>query len=544
MQKIHLILRNVPDVKHVRRLENAIRSLDGVHGVALDVHQNMLYVTYDPQKTSAIDMISLARTIGVEAKALAEASIPVDGMTCAACRKHVSDAIAALPGVKKADVSLESAKADVSFDPEAVSRAQIDAAIVAAGYAVPQERLRNGRMILRTGGILLLIAALYWLVESTGLLTMLAPSTLVTANMGLGMLFIVGLTTSVHCVAMCGGICLSQCIRPQAVQSAKSKGDTVLPAVLYNGGRVLSYTVIGLLVGALGSVLTLSPTVQGILKLIAGLFMVAMGLRMLGLFPWLARLMPNLTASLYQKGNKAGGGRGPFVVGLLNGLMPCGPLQAMQLYALSTGSAVFGAISMLAFGLGTVPLLLAFGVLGTALGRRFSGRLMMAGAVVVAVLGLSMLTQGASLAGVSPIVASQSAASTGTVQSVPAAVALDSDIQPIETIPSALAVAAEPSPATVQHIESTLSARAYPNITVQAGVPVEWNIVAPKGSINGCNGQMIIPEYGITHDFTEGDNLITFTPDQTGTFQYSCWMGMIRATITVTDTAAAPTAAP
>lgn len=89
------------------------------------------------------------------------------------------------------------------------------------------------------------------------MLTMLVPSTLATADMGLGMLFIVGLTTSAPRAAMCGGICLSQCIRPQAVDPGKRKGEAVLPAVLYNAGRVLSYTVIGFLVGALGSVFTL-----------------------------------------------------------------------------------------------------------------------------------------------------------------------------------------------------------------------------------------------------------------------------------------------
>ncbi len=517
----------------------ALRKRSGVHEAVLNQQKSVLTLSYDPKSTSVADIIRAAAAEGVEATECICASIPVAGMTCAACRKHVTDAVAALPGVQSVDVMLDAARADVFCDPSAVSRAQIEAAITAAGYTVPREPLRGGKALLRMGGFLLLIALLYWLLERTGLLTMLAPSTLATADMGLGMLFIVGLTTSVHCVAMCGGICLSQCIRPQAVDPGKRKGEAVLPAVLYNAGRVLSYTAIGLLVGALGSVFTLSPTVQGILKLIAGLFMVAMGLRMLGLFPWLARIMPNLTASLYRKGSQGSGHRGPFVVGLLNGLMPCGPLQAMQLYALSTGSALFGAVSMLAFGLGTVPLLLGFGVLGTALGRRFSGKLITAGAVVVAVLGLSMLTQGATLASVPTRPVPPAPVQSKAAGFIPAATTV-ATAQPASAAPSSPAASDAPVTDAVQHINSTLSARAYPSITVQAGIPVQWNIVASKGSINGCNGQMIIPEYGITHDFTEGDNIITFTPDNTGTFQYSCWMGMIRATITVTDAVPTP----
>ena len=77
----------------------------------------------------------------------------------------------------------------------------------------------------------------------------------------------------------------------------------------------------------------------------------------------------------------------------------------------------------------------------------------------------------------------------------------------------------------------------YPNITVQAGIPVIWTITAPEGSINGCNYMINIQEYGITnYAFQEGDNVIEFMPERTGRFQYSCWMGMIRATIIVTET--------
>ena len=73
----------------------------------------------------------------------------------------------------------------------------------------------------------------------------------------------------------------------------------------------------------------------------------------------------------------------------------------------------------------------------------------------------------------------------------------------------------------------------YPTITVQAGIPVEWNIQAPAGSINGCNYRMFIHEYGIELAFEEGDNILCFTPTEPGEFYYTCWMGMIRGKIVV-----------
>ena len=86
----------------------------------------------------------------------------------------------------------------------------------------------------------------------------------------------------------------------------------------------------------------------------------------------------------------------------------------------------------------------------------------------------------------------------------------------------------------VQIVHSTLKSGSYPTITVQAGIPVKWIIDAPNGSINGCNNRMIIHEYNIEYSFQTGENIIEFTPDKTGSFSYSCWMGMIHGNIIVT----------
>ena len=87
--------------------------------------------------------------------------------------------------------------------------------------------------------------------------------------------------------------------------------------------------------------------------------MVIMGLNLSGFkfFRKFSLRMPSFLSK--YKGNFTS----PFIVGLLNGFMPCGPLQTMQLFALGTGSAFKGALSMLIFSLGTVPLMLTFGAI-------------------------------------------------------------------------------------------------------------------------------------------------------------------------------------
>ncbi len=90
----------------------------------------------------------------------------------------------------------------------------------------------------------------------------------------------------------------------------------------------------------------------------------------------------------------------------------------------------------------------------------------------------------------------------------------------------------------VQKVRTSL-ASGYEPITVTAGIPVEWTIDAPEGSIYGCNYIMSAPEFGIEHEFTPGENVIRFTPEKAGTYPYSCWMGMISSTITVVEPGAA-----
>lgn len=439
----------------------------------------------------------------------------IGGMTCISCQNKIEKKLRNTAGIEKAEVSYNAGTALVTFDTDIISYQSITGIIDNLGYSVITEQGQERKDTSRTVGILMIIASLYLFLEQSGLLNLLVPSQLADKTMGYGMLFIIGLITSVHCVAMCGGINLSQCI-PKSGQEELNQGrlSAFRPAFLYNLGRVISYTAVGFLAGGLGAAVTFSNTFQGVLKLAAGIFMVIMGINMLGIFPWLRRLnprMPKFIAVKIQKEKSKS--NSPFFVGLLNGLMPCGPLQAMQIYALSTGNPFSGALSMFLFSLGTVPLMFILGALSTVLSKKFTSRVMTAGAVLVVVLGLSMFTQGVSLAGISPsAILPGLEGISGNQQESSGQIKIEDG---------------------VQVINSTLSPGRYPNIKVQAGIPVKWIIDAPAGSINGCNNRMIIREYGIEYSFHTGENVVEFTPDKTGKIPYSCWMGMIRGSINV-----------
>jgi sulfite exporter TauE/SafE len=314
---------------------------------------------------------------------------------------------------------------------------------------------------------------------------------------------------------MCGGICISQCSSKNTPEGNPGRFAALRPSILYNLGRVISYTVIGGIIGAVGSVVSFSGPMRGIVQIIAGIFMVIMGINMLNLFPWLRRFNPRMPKIFARKINAGKRNRGPFYIGLLNGLMPCGPLQAMQLYALSTGSPLTGALSMFLFSVGTVPLMFLFGAISSFLSKKFTGKMMTVSAVLVVVLGVFMFTNGASLSGIAiptiPSVTSSAAAKNSSTQNI-AAVSNG-----------------------VQTVTSKLTSGSYEPITVQKGIPVKWTLQAPAGSVNGCNGSIVIPKFNVTADLKTGDNVIEFTPTESGAVAFSCWMGMIRSKIYVVD---------
>jgi len=467
-------------------------------------------------------------------------TIFIDGMTCVSCENRIENALRKTTGIEKVKVSFGSAKAVITYDASIIHPDSIEKVIESLDYKV-RKPVQNASRIPQPGnaqaagvpqvektsisqvlGILIILGALFMLINRFGGFNIFNSFPQAEQGMGYGLLFLIGILTSIHCVAMCGGINLSQCVPKQAVPAAgKSKFANIRPSILYNTGRVLSYTIIGGVVGALGSVISFSGWAKGIVAIAAGLFMVVMGLNMLNIFPWLRRFNPRMPRIFARKVNaeKASGSRGPLYIGLLNGLMPCGPLQAMQLFALSTGSPVKGALSMLFFSLGTVPLMFGLGALSSLLSKKFTTKMMQVSAVLVIILGMVMFQNGMGLSGIS--VPASLSGFMGSTNSVNAASAQVNN--------------------GVQLITTQLTSGNYEPITVQAGIPVKWTIHAAEGTVNGCNSKLLIPEYNVEKTLAVGDNVIEFTPGKSGTIPYSCWMGMIRSQINVVDDAAVKT---
>ena len=467
-------------------------------------------------------------------------------MTCINCKKAIENGLGNITGVESVSVNYKTGKCEITIDTGLIGWKDIFNAIENLGYTVGNNKKTD---LINIVSIVVIIVSLYYFLEQTGLLNLLNFEKVADSTMGFGMLFVIGLMTSVHCIAMCGGINVSQCL-------SENKKFSGLYPVMYNLGRVVSYTVIGFVLGFAGMLfgtggnLGVSSIIQGLIKSFAGIYMVIMGVNMLGFVPQIKRLifhLPNFIGKFRVKNSQ------PFVVGLLNGFMPCGPLQSIQLVALATGNPFTGGLSMFAFSLGTVPLMLGLGSLVSVLGKRFTEKMMTGGAVLVTVMGLAMVSQGASLTG---MIKSENLMVIVVMLAFMCIVEnINFNKRQVKTVSlmiilfigiftsrfMAINYVSENDESSyhmengVQVVESQLASGKYPIIKVKKDVPVRWIINAPDGSINGCNYKIYINSYGIEYTFQKGENIIEFTPTKSESIGYSCWMGMIKGNINVVE---------
>lgn len=441
-------------------------------------------------------------------KNLSHLKLNIEGMVCTGCETIIENKLKKLEGIEQVKADYIRKVVAISFDNKLLQTQKIvhvieklDYKVVGNGETSIKKNLNKSNKVesvMQLLGIVIIIIALYMIIRNTNSFNFIPK---VNQSMGYGVLFIVGLLTSFHCIAMCGGINISQCASYQTGES-ESK---LRASILYNLGRVIAYTVIGGIVGGIGSIVSFSGTARGVVTLFAGAFMVIMGLNMLNVFPWLRRFNIRMPKFIGNKIRNEKSGRGPLYVGLLNGLMPCGPLQSMQLYALGTGSILTGALSMFYFSLGTVPLMFGLGALSSLITNKLSHKIMKASAILVITLGFVMLNRGFSLSGIT----------------LPA----------LNANPSNAAVIKD----GVQVVKMKMESGRYAPITLQKDIPVKWIIEADESDLNGCNNPVTIPKYNIQKSLVVGENIIEFTPKEEGTITYTCWMGMISSTISVVN---------
>ena len=325
-----------------------------------------------------------------------------------------------------------------------------------------------------------------------------------------GLVFIIGLVASVSsCIAVTGGLLVAVAAKYTEASAGLTSGQRMRPHIYFNAGRILSYTLLGGAIGALGSALTFSPEINGVLTLVASAVMILLGLQMLKLLPSLTRFLPTMPKSfghfIHDLAERDANG-GAFALGAATFFLPCGFTQALQLYVLAKGSFATGALTMLAFSLGTLPALLSLSAMSSFASGSFQRHFLKFAGAAVIVLGIANIQYGLVL--------------TGRAMN---AASVTPDKPPVEMSPPKM-TATQGKQVVVMRIDGFSY---IPNrFTVKQGMPVEWRIDASEAA--GCGRFLIAPRLGIRKVLSDrSTTTISFVPQEVGDFGFNCGMGMM-----------------
>ncbi|MBS3061068.1 MAG: sulfite exporter TauE/SafE family protein [Candidatus Diapherotrites archaeon] len=453
--------------------------------------------------------------------------LKVSNMVCDSCEKIIEKSVEKIDGVRFVKASYANGTTKVVFDPQMVSEEQVIAAIKEAGYSAenPSKDASSKQSDARPMYILLGLTAIaflvvgYLMVSSTvGALNISIPQ--LDAQTSIVLIFLVGLLTGFHCIGMCGGFVLGYTAK---ARKENPKGLHLSLHSKYAIGKLISYSVIGGIFGAIGSFLVFTPELRAAVAILAGIFLVLFALKLLNIFPVLRKLsLPQGWFDKLRVGPLKNSSGDPLAVGLMNGLfIACGPLQAMYVLAATTGSVFTGALMLLAFAAGTLIPMLGFGVFASFLSHGFQNNIVRFSAVIVLVMGLLMVNNGLALTG--------NGFSTASIPLLGGSQDL-----PLDNPPGTGVIVGGPSAGFQEIRMDVLNSGWSPNrFILKKGVPVKWIINGKQ--INGCNNAITVPEYGLNFSIKPGLQTIEFTPTKTGTVRWSCWMGMIQGTFIVRD---------
>ncbi len=442
--------------------------------------------------------------------------VKIKGMHCANCEVLIERKFRKIAGVRRVRASHASGTAEiVAHGPLDINTLQ--SAVTDDGYTVSNlseqttrdsEAKNTHRDYVEIGAVFLIFVALYVILQQLDLL----PDRLAVPNtISYGLAFLIGVVASIStCIAVTGGLLVAVAAKYNAASRNLSPFQSFKPHIYFNAGRIASYTLLGGAIGALGSTFTLSAETNGLLILVTSGVMIVLGLQMLNLFPSLKLFQPRMPKFLAHKihdqaeRNTKGGA---FILGASTFFLPCGFTQALQLYVLAQGSFTTGALTMLAFSLGTLPALLSLSAMSSFATGGFQRYFLKVAGVAVVILGFFNIQSGLTLTTVS------GGTSTSTVDETQQAA------KPVEqTVPIVDGK---------QIVDMKIVGYTYQphRFFVTQGLPVEWRIDASLAA--GCGRIIIAPKAGVRRMLPSGITVVTFTPQEPGDIRFNCGMGMM-----------------
>lgn len=281
----------------------------------------------------------------------------VHGMHCNSCVLMIESELKDVSGISHVKSSLKNHSVEVIGDFNDKTAEEIAEALTLTlkphGYAVSVEKENKTtkwsdfKIAIPAA---LGFAALFVLLQKMGIVNLINAE-----SMTYGTVFAIGVVASLStCMAVVGGLVLSM-----SATFAK-EGDKIRPQILFHAGRLISFFVLGGVIGTIGAAFTLNTTATFVLGVIIGIVMLILGINLLDTFHWAKKLQPSMPKFISKHAHgisKFNHTLTPFLVGIATFFLPCGFTQSMQLYTLSAGNFMQGGLTMLVFALGTFPVL-------------------------------------------------------------------------------------------------------------------------------------------------------------------------------------------
>ncbi|MDB4978645.1 MAG: hypothetical protein JWM56_831 [Candidatus Peribacteria bacterium] len=457
----------------------------------------------------------------------------VRGMTCRSCELLIEQNLQKVAGITDVRASERRAEVEV-YSTKKISLAALQKALAHTSYVLgttrnheltasagnttsPQSHLA----LIEVGGMLIFVLALYQLLTHFHVLTV---PTEVQGVLGTGAIFSIGLVAAFSsCMAMVGGLLLTVSAKWAETHKSQSRLERFQPLLAFNAGRLAGYFLFGGIIGAIGTVFTLSTPLKGALTIVIAVIMLMLGLNILHILPKrycsipLPRGFQNRIGRLTESKNPLM----PIGLGALTFFVPCGFTQSMQVLALGSGSFFKGAAIMFIFALGTLPSLLGISILSSVLdGRKGRIFLQFAGSVAV-ILGMSQLNSGLLLSGVN------------------AAGALDhilfssSRAQVTATDPTRQYVSTDAQNRQILAISVSDQGFSPALATIRPGFDT-WVYAYAAATPYGCASTIVAPVYGASTPVVKGGNWMHIGYP-TKDFQILCSMAMLRMDVKVSE---------
>lgn len=459
-------------------------------------------------------------------KKIKEYTYHVKGMHCASCELIIEKKLLKLKNIKFIDASNSKEQVIIEYIDEKPDLASLNQYFLQEKYIFSDQKDIKDKIHSPQKKFFVIIGTALLIIAGFLVLNRFGLSNLINVNSqsSLPVFILFGLLAGISsCAALVGGIILSMSKQWSELYSNKSTlSQKLQPHLLFNFGRIISYSLLGAVLGFVGQKLQISTNFSFILVIAVSILMVILALQMLGVkaLQKFQITAPKFITKYTADESHFKSRYMPFLMGAFTFFLPCGFTITAQSIALISGSALQGSLIMFSFALGTFFPLLMIGFSSIKFSQKshLSDEFLKVAGILVLFFAIYNINAQLNVLGFksfSNIKFNSSQANTNNSNSSP------KDLAPIVN--------------GKQLLKMNASSRGYfPNqFIVKVNIPVRWEITDTGAS--GCTNAVISKGlFNDTISLNPGQTSIKeFTPTEPGTYKFSCWMGMVSGVIEV-----------